>query len=462
MQFPDQLWELLKYPEELHDAIWWMPGNDAFAINETAFSKKLLESHFRGNKFTSIIRKLNRWGFRKHVDRSLPAKTVAFYHRSFQKGRPELIKLIEKEEGKAEQPTTGAPASHFFLFPEATTSQRIAHVLQPSTPMTVRSMFGTGAVPANPVGSGNTLASRLVTAAPAAGASLGQLTALASPLNARSHSTILPSIFGQRVAATNNTSTATNAAASPSRQLWQRASTLRQLSQLQQRQQQQFANTESIEQQALLRSMVSNIERERMQQRQQLQDQGRLLLALEREQSRLVVQEQKQELELSLSDADASLFSLMATGQREAYLGIQHYQRPQQQQEHEHSNQLLAAAGCRQGEESPRGSALLGARRQQRLQQTLQPAELTSELQLRRQLQAAIASPNPFASPLTSQTGLARRVLGQDLTLPGELLLSPQQRIQRQILQLRQRREEDRTYLRSFSDLPPPGNSDGR
>ena len=60
MRFPDQLWHLLKH-DELKEAIWWLPGDDAFAINEPVFSELLLESHFRGNKFTSIIRKLNRW-----------------------------------------------------------------------------------------------------------------------------------------------------------------------------------------------------------------------------------------------------------------------------------------------------------------------------------------------------------------------------------------------------------------
>jgi HSF-type DNA-binding len=491
MEFPDQLWELLKYPEELRDAIWWMPGNDAFAINETAFSEKLLQSHFRGNRFTSIIRKLNRWGFRKHVDRSLPPKTVAYYHRSFQKGRPELIKLIEKEEGKTEQPARGgALVSQFSLFPEATTSERIAHVLQPSTPLTLRNMFSPFAVPANPAGSGSTLASRLSTPAPAAGAPWVRLTTLTSPLNGRSDSTILQSIFGQRAAPTTNASTFTTttsmagadtcssangatasaglaaaSVASPSRQLWQRASNLVQLSQLQHRLQQHDAHTESMEQQALLRSMVSNIERERQQPRQHWQQDGRLLLALERERSRLVVQEQKQELELPLSDADASLFSLMATGQRETYLGIHQYRQQQyhqqQPRQYEPTNRLLAAAGCRQGEEIPQRSALLVARQQQQQQQLLQP--LASELQLRRELHAAIASPNPFASPLTGQTGLGRRVLGQDsLSLPAELILSPQQRIQRQILQLRQRREEDQAHLRSSSNLPPPWNADGR
>jgi len=64
MRFPDQLWELLQYSDkELKDAIWWLPGSndDVFCINELVFSEKLLESHFRGNKFSSIIRKLNRW-----------------------------------------------------------------------------------------------------------------------------------------------------------------------------------------------------------------------------------------------------------------------------------------------------------------------------------------------------------------------------------------------------------------
>lgn len=60
MQFPDQLWHLLKH-DDLKEAIWWLPGDDAFAINETKFSELLLESHFRNNRFTSIIRKLNRW-----------------------------------------------------------------------------------------------------------------------------------------------------------------------------------------------------------------------------------------------------------------------------------------------------------------------------------------------------------------------------------------------------------------
>ena len=61
LRFPDQLWKLLQY-ESLKEAIWWLPPkNDAFVICVPLFSDLHLKSHFRGNKFASIIRKLNRW-----------------------------------------------------------------------------------------------------------------------------------------------------------------------------------------------------------------------------------------------------------------------------------------------------------------------------------------------------------------------------------------------------------------
>ncbi|CAB9514055.1 shock transcription factor, X-linked member [Seminavis robusta] len=470
MLFPDQLWELLKYPEELEDAIWWMPGNDAFAINEPAFSDKLLESHFRGNKFTSIIRKLNRWGFRKYVDRSLPPKTVAYYHRSFQKGRPELVKLIEKEEGKMGEQASNAnaPSSQFSLFPQATTSQRIAHVLQPNAG-TTPALF---AATANSTLAALPLSSRLAlgSSAPAAAttaagnSTLGGLPShLPSPLNQRSHASILQSIFGQRVpvsapapataptasvtgtsslaaavaaATTSNPSTRirgiASLAAAANGPASHRHRELLASSNLQLLQQQQQAANDSVEQQALLRSMVNNIERER----EQRQQEGRLLLAIERERSRLMDQESKQESDLPVSEADASLFSLMATGQRDSFTG----QQPTLPGQQDHTSRLLAAAAaCRQGQSSRRSSAL--------------------------QLQAAIASPNPFASPLGQSSGLARRVLGQDsLALPSNLLLSPTQQRYRQVLQLQQRREQE-DQQRGPPNLPPnfpPGNNEGR
>ena len=58
--FPQKLMQLLKN-EEAPDAIWWLQKGTAFAMQKEKFQSMILDKHFRGNKFTSIIRKLNRW-----------------------------------------------------------------------------------------------------------------------------------------------------------------------------------------------------------------------------------------------------------------------------------------------------------------------------------------------------------------------------------------------------------------
>jgi HSF-type DNA-binding len=59
-RFPDKLRWLLDN-EVAPQALWWLSGGDAIGINKNAFEAQLLEQEFRGNKFSSITRKLNRW-----------------------------------------------------------------------------------------------------------------------------------------------------------------------------------------------------------------------------------------------------------------------------------------------------------------------------------------------------------------------------------------------------------------
>jgi len=58
--FPDKLFELLQNEVE-PTAIWWLPDGESFGINKELFEEKILNRYFRGNKFTSITRNLNRW-----------------------------------------------------------------------------------------------------------------------------------------------------------------------------------------------------------------------------------------------------------------------------------------------------------------------------------------------------------------------------------------------------------------
>lgn len=73
--FPEKLMELLQN-DDLTDAIWWLPDEESFAIDKENFEKKVLTKYFRGNKFTSITRNLNRWYVRNAF--------CTFYSRIFQ------------------------------------------------------------------------------------------------------------------------------------------------------------------------------------------------------------------------------------------------------------------------------------------------------------------------------------------------------------------------------------------
>jgi HSF-type DNA-binding len=57
--FPERLMELLE-GEIATDAMWWLPGNDAFAIVPKIFPDAVLDKYFQGTKFESFTRKLNR------------------------------------------------------------------------------------------------------------------------------------------------------------------------------------------------------------------------------------------------------------------------------------------------------------------------------------------------------------------------------------------------------------------
>ena len=58
--FPERLMGLIQ-KEVATDAIWWLPGGDAFALSPELFPEKVLQKFFQGTKFESFTRKLNRW-----------------------------------------------------------------------------------------------------------------------------------------------------------------------------------------------------------------------------------------------------------------------------------------------------------------------------------------------------------------------------------------------------------------
>lgn len=58
--FPERLMELFE-GDVAEDAMWWLPGGDAFALSPDLFPDQVLQKYFQGTKFESFTRKLNRW-----------------------------------------------------------------------------------------------------------------------------------------------------------------------------------------------------------------------------------------------------------------------------------------------------------------------------------------------------------------------------------------------------------------
>ena len=91
--FPDILHEVLSCTdEEVTDAIAWLPHGQAFSIkNPQNLEAKLMPRFFGKGKYSSFIRRLNRWGFRLVADKSGP-DSGAFRHELFLRDQPGLAR----------------------------------------------------------------------------------------------------------------------------------------------------------------------------------------------------------------------------------------------------------------------------------------------------------------------------------------------------------------------------------
>lgn len=58
-EFPSKLMKLLNGAAP--EALYWLPGNQSFAINTQNFGPQVLDKFFQGAKYTTFIRKLNQW-----------------------------------------------------------------------------------------------------------------------------------------------------------------------------------------------------------------------------------------------------------------------------------------------------------------------------------------------------------------------------------------------------------------
>lgn len=82
--FPAALFDILADPN-LDDVIAWLPHGRSWKIHDmTKFNESVLSSYFNQSKYTSFVRQVNGWGFRR-VTVGTEANT--YYHELFLRGR---------------------------------------------------------------------------------------------------------------------------------------------------------------------------------------------------------------------------------------------------------------------------------------------------------------------------------------------------------------------------------------
>lgn len=94
--FLTKTYDLVSDPKS-NDVVSWDKAGRAFIVWKPAeFARDLLPKHFKHNNFSSFVRQLNTYGFRK-----CDADSWMFAQDSFQRGAPELLKRIRRRKPKA-------------------------------------------------------------------------------------------------------------------------------------------------------------------------------------------------------------------------------------------------------------------------------------------------------------------------------------------------------------------------
>ncbi|CAM9464786.1 unnamed protein product, partial [Ectocarpus fasciculatus] len=102
------------------EIVTWSEAGDSFIVlDPERFSAEVIPTYFKHNKFTSFVRQLNFYGFRKvkgklNFTGKSEQHSWEFKHPFFKKGQPNLLADIRRSSGSGEEAAEQAstPAAH--------------------------------------------------------------------------------------------------------------------------------------------------------------------------------------------------------------------------------------------------------------------------------------------------------------------------------------------------------------
>ncbi|TFK94808.1 hypothetical protein K466DRAFT_579695 [Polyporus arcularius HHB13444] len=108
-----KLYEILSDPANEHLIKWSEAGDSFYIYNQDRFAREVLGKWFKHQNFSSFVRQLNLYGFRKisalqqGLLRMDNDETIQFAHPYFHRGQPDLLALIQRKRHPANHAEDG-------------------------------------------------------------------------------------------------------------------------------------------------------------------------------------------------------------------------------------------------------------------------------------------------------------------------------------------------------------------
>ncbi|OZJ06374.1 hypothetical protein BZG36_00734 [Bifiguratus adelaidae] len=105
--FLNKLYSMVEDPKTNHLIHWSKDGKSFIVTRQDQFGKEVLPTFFKHNNFSSFVRQLNMYGFRKvpHLQQGVLSTDTGseeweFSNPNFQRGKPERLRFVTRKKGK--------------------------------------------------------------------------------------------------------------------------------------------------------------------------------------------------------------------------------------------------------------------------------------------------------------------------------------------------------------------------
>lgn len=106
--FLANMWNMMHDPAIHHIIRWSDDGLSFHVADKQKFENSVLPQYFKHRKFTSFVRQVNMYEFKKIGD----PHAWQWRHKHFRKGQPELLKLIQRKATDNEKSAVKFPQEH--------------------------------------------------------------------------------------------------------------------------------------------------------------------------------------------------------------------------------------------------------------------------------------------------------------------------------------------------------------